>query len=36
MEEEIDYFSDIDYEALEDIIDFLIDNLRDKDTVNKL
>jgi hypothetical protein len=28
-----DYFDDIDFEDLESIIDFLIENLRDKDTV---
>ncbi len=29
----VDYFKDIDLEKLEDLIDFLIENLRDKDTV---
>lgn len=32
MDEE-DYFEDVDEESLENIIDFLIENLRDKDTV---
>jgi HEAT repeat protein len=31
--DEVDYFADVDEEELENIIDFLIENLRDKDTV---
>ncbi|KRX05461.1 Armadillo-type fold [Pseudocohnilembus persalinus] len=31
--DEQDYFEDVDEESLENIIDFLIENLRDKDTV---
>jgi len=29
----VNYFEDVDVEELEGIIDFLIENLRDKDTV---
>lgn len=32
-EEDATYFEDIDIEKLEDIIDFLVENLKDKDTV---
>lgn len=33
MIDETDYFEDVNIEQLENLIDFLIENLRDKDTV---
>ena len=33
MVDETDYFEDVNLEQLENLIDFLIENLRDKDTV---
>ena len=33
MDKNIDYFADVDEEQLENIIDFLIENLKDKDTI---